>query len=113
LARSLFDEHDTAQRIAVFFCNPTALGLGIVLIDEFCSDSGDEGFKSLVPAVFLVVKDAVSVNDPSYVAGSVGTEDELATGGLIGATHFTSTCDRRRIFSDQDRRVLSILLSGF
>ena len=89
-AQSIADEHDAADRVAVLLCDPAALGSRVVLFDEFCGDAGDEAFEALVPAVFLVIEDAVAVDYPSDVAGSVGAEGEVAA-GPVGRTSSAET----------------------
>lgn len=62
--------------MAAFLCDPESLALGVVVVDEVRGDVCGHRLESSVPVVFLVVEDAVAVDDPAYVAWAMGADRE-------------------------------------
>src|SRR6202040_3842333 len=69
------DEQYRADDFAVTLGDPAALSPGIEILDKSCGDPRDQRLESRIQAIFLGIKDAVTVDDPADVAGLVRTQE--------------------------------------
>src|SRR5262249_9688146 len=70
-----FHQKYGANRFAVSFGNPAALAFWIKILNEFGRDFRNERFKSFIVSVFLCVKRAMTIRNPTDVSGPVRSQD--------------------------------------
>src|SRR6266404_6116371 len=68
---TFLDQENGADDLAVAFGDPAAFAFGVEILDEFGGNASHQGLEGLVPAIFLSIKQRLSVDDPAHVAGAM------------------------------------------
>lgn len=105
------DEEDAAEGDSVALSDPAAVALGLILIDEIGGDAGDECFHGFIPAVFLRVESAVTLDDPAHVSGAMIAQDVRGSCGLGGEGFFDGAHGVKQVVAPGRRNALENFLS--
>ena len=66
-------DHDRSNPMAGLLSDPKAFPLGIMVANEFYQDFCDQSFEGFIKLIFFCVDDAVPMDDPTDIAGPVGS----------------------------------------
>src|SRR5438552_5912994 len=69
------DKKNCADALAMFLRDPTALVLRIEILDEPRDNLRNQSFEAFIVTVFLPVKLAMALHDPSHISGLVLAKD--------------------------------------
>src|SRR5439155_19126116 len=68
-SRGLANQKDGPDDLAIFFGDPAALALRIIVLEEFGNDLGDQRLEPLVPSELVRVQGGMAVDHPPHVSG--------------------------------------------
>ena len=67
-------EKDSPDILPITLGNPTVFPRGLIVLNKLGDDICNEGFKLLIPAVFLSIQHTVAMHDPAHISRLMRTE---------------------------------------